>query len=42
MRFVQSLVEQGVMQPPVNPVDAIVSEDEEAGSNGSVSNFISS
>ena len=41
VRLVQSLVKQRVMQTPVNPVDAIVSEDEDAGPNGSVSNFIS-
>lgn len=41
VRLVQSLVDQRVMQPPVNPINAVVSEDEEAGSNGSVSNFIS-
>jgi hypothetical protein len=31
MRLVESLVEQRVVQTPVNPVDAIVGEDEEAG-----------
>ena len=42
VRLVQPLVKHGVMQTSVNPVNAIISEDEEAGPNGSVSNFISS
>jgi len=29
VRFVESLVKQRVVQAPVNPVDAIVGEDEE-------------
>ena len=40
VRLVQSFVNQRVMQSPVNPVDAIVREDEEAGPNGSVSYLI--